>query len=156
MTTLAQVNGFLGHKRIAFIGVSRNPEDFSRQLFRDMEARGYDMVPVNFGGDEIEGKHCFSKVQDIQPPVEAALVMTPPKATAGVVHDCDVAGIHEVWLHRGGGQGSVSDEAVAYCNAHSMNVVAGLCPYMFLPETAFFHRAHGFMLKLTGRYPGKA
>ena len=55
MTTLARVNGFLGHERIAFIGVSRNPEDFSRQLFRDMEARGYDMVPVNFGADEIEG-----------------------------------------------------------------------------------------------------
>jgi uncharacterized protein len=156
VTTLAQVNHFLEHKRIAFVGVSRNPKDFSRQLFRDMEARGYDMVPVNLGGDEIEGKHCFSSVRQIEPPVEAALVMTPPRATAEVVRDCHAGGIHEVWLHRGGGQGSVSEEAVRYGSSHGMEVVAGFCPYMFLPETAFFHRAHGFMLKLSGRYPRRA
>ena len=154
MTTLAQVNRFLAHKRLAFVGVSRDPKDFSRQLFRDMEARGYDVVPVNPAGDEIEGRHCFRTVRDIEPPVEAALVMTPPKVTAEVVQDCHTAGIHEVWLHRGGGQGSVSTEAVDYGTSHSMDIVTGFCPYMFLPETAFPHRAHGFILKLTGRYPG--
>jgi uncharacterized protein len=105
MTTLADVNRFLGHKRIAFVGVSRDPEDFSRQLFRDMEARGYDVVPVNPGGEDIEGQHCFRTVREVQPPVESALIMTPPKATAEVVRDCDAAGVHDVWLHRGGGQG---------------------------------------------------
>lgn len=156
MTTLAQVNRFLGHKRLALVGVSRDPKDFSRQLFRDMQARGYDMVPVNPAGEDVEGKHCFPSVRDVDPPVEGALVMTPAAATAGVVRDCAAAGIHDVWLHRGGGQGAVSNEAVEYCTSHSMEVVAGFCPYMFLPNTAFFHRAHGFMVKLSGRYPGKA
>ncbi len=156
MTTLAQVQRFLGHKRIAFVGVSRDPKDFSRQLFRDMAARGYDLVPVNPGGDEIEGKHCYGSVHDIQPPVEGALVMTPSTASAAVLKDCDAAGVHDVWLHRGGGQGSVSDEAVRYGASHGMDVVAGFCPYMFLSETPFFHRLHGFALKLTGGYPGKA
>lgn len=155
MTTLAQIDRFLAHKRIAFVGVSRNPQDFSRQLFRDMQARGYDMVPVNPGGDEIEGKHCFNTVREIQPPVEAALIMTPPRATAEIVRDCDGAGIHDVWLHRGGGRGSVSDEAVHYCGSHGMAAVAGYCPYMFLPDTALFHQVHAFALKLRGRYPRK-
>jgi len=31
--------------------------------------------------------------------------------------------------------------------------VAGYCPYMFLPQTPFFHRFHGFLMKVTGAYP---
>src|SRR5690348_17872959 len=128
MTTLAQINGFLDHKRIAFVGVSRNPKDFSRQLFRDMRTRGYDMVPVNPSGSDVEGQTCFASVRDITPPAEAALIMTPPDQTAGIVRDCDAAGIHDVWLHSGGGQGSVSDEALHYGATHHMEVVAGQCP----------------------------
>jgi hypothetical protein len=32
-------------------------------------------------------------------------------------------------------------------------VVAGECPFMFLPETPWFHRLHGFCRKVVGRYP---
>ena len=156
MTTLTQVNRFLAHRRIAMVGVSRNPKDFSRQLFRDMQARGYDIVPVNPGADEIEGQHCFGSVRAIDPPAEAALIMTPPSASATVMKECDASGIHNVWLHRGGGQGAVSDGALAYGNSHGMDVVAGYCPYMFLPKTAFFHQAHTFLVKLSGRYPARA
>jgi len=32
-------------------------------------------------------------------------------------------------------------------------VVAGECPFMFLPETSWFHRFHGFCRKVSGKYP---
>jgi len=32
-------------------------------------------------------------------------------------------------------------------------VVAGQCPFMFLPETAGVHRFHGLVRKIMGRYP---
>jgi hypothetical protein len=44
---------------------------------------------------------------------------------------------------------------VAFCRKQGMHVVEGHCPFMFLPKTPFFHRVHGFILKLTGGYPGK-
>jgi hypothetical protein len=33
-------------------------------------------------------------------------------------------------------------------------VVPGFCPHMFLDGTPWFHRFHGALLKLVGKYPG--
>jgi len=47
MTTLQDIQSFLDLKRLAVVGVSRNPTDFTRVLFREFRNRGYDAVPVN-------------------------------------------------------------------------------------------------------------
>ena len=47
MTTTGKIEEFLALRRVALVGVSRNPGDFSRSLFHDMCERGYDLVPVN-------------------------------------------------------------------------------------------------------------
>ena len=155
-TTITNVQDFLALHRIALVGLSRNPKDFSRMLFREMCERGYDMVPVNPSASELEGRRCFARVQEITPPVEGVLVMTAPRKSARVVDDCAEAGIRHIWLHRGGGEGSVSGEAVALSQDYGIHLVEGHCPFMFLPGTPFFHRIHGFVLRLTGRYPHKA
>jgi uncharacterized protein len=142
---------FLAQRRFAFVGVSRDPRDFSRALFRDLTARGYDVVPVNPSVGEVEGRRCYAAVSEVVPPVGAALLMTSPEATEGVVRDCVRAGVRLVWMHRGAGKGSVSETAVEFCRSHSVGVVPGACVYMFLPEAAFFHRAHGFFARLLGR-----
>jgi hypothetical protein len=82
------------------VGVSRDPKDFSRQLFRDLCARGYDMVPVNLRADEVEGRDSYQCLQVIRPAVEGALLMTSPQATEAVVRDCVEAGIRNVWMYR--------------------------------------------------------
>jgi uncharacterized protein len=79
--------------------------------------------------------------------------MTKPAATDQVVCECQAAGIHRVWMYRGGGTGAVSPNAVRFCEDNGISVVAGECPFMFLPRTAWFHRFHGFCKKVTGRYP---
>jgi predicted CoA-binding protein len=43
----SSIDAFLASKRIAFIGLSHNPKDFSRHLFREFVEHGYDVVPVN-------------------------------------------------------------------------------------------------------------
>jgi len=152
-TTRGDIDSFLGHHRIAMVGVSRDPKHFSRYLFRELCARGYEIVAVNPAATEVEGHPCFANVKAIEPPVEAVLVMTPPSETIKVVDDCAYAGIHEIWMHRGGGQGSVSQVAVALCREKGIRVVAGECPFMFLPNTQFPHRVHGFIRRLVGSFP---
>ncbi len=154
--TLGEIRDFLSLRRIAMVGVSRDPKDFSRMLFREMCERGYDMVPVNPAGHEMESRQCFARVQEIQPPVEGALLLTSPRGTETAVRDCAEAGIRRVWMHRSGGQGSVSQDAVEFCHQQGMSLVEGHCPFMFLPRAPFFHRLHGFILKLTGGYPRTA
>lgn len=152
-TTAADIHSFLAHQRIAFVGISRDPKDFSRMLFREMCDRGYDMVPVNPAATEVESSRCFAHVQDIEPPAEAALIMTASQQTENVVRDCLQVGIKDVWMHRGGGQGSVSDQAVKFCRENGMRLVEGYCPYMFLPSTSVVHRVHRFFMKILGSLP---
>jgi hypothetical protein len=56
-------------------------------------------------------------------------------------------------MYRAGGQGAVNKDAVQFCHTRGLHLVEGHCPYMFLQEAPFFHRLHGFVLKLTGGYP---
>ena len=41
MTTIQSIQDFLGLKRLAVVGVSRDPRDFTRTLFRELQGRGY-------------------------------------------------------------------------------------------------------------------
>ena len=153
--SLGTIQDFLAQKRIAMVGVSREPKEFSGMLFEELCRRGYDMVPVNPNAAEVLGRPCFARVQDIHPPVDAAILMTSPAVTDGVVRDCAVAGIRRVWMYSAGGQGAVSPAAVEFCHAHAIQIVPGECPYMFLPNSGF-HAVHTFIRKITFRYPRRA
>jgi len=156
MTTLAvRAKEFLAQRRIALVGVSRDPRDMSRTLFRELRQRGYDVVPVHPTLDAVDGVACARRLQDVSPSVAGALLLTPPAATEGVARDCKEAGISRVWMHRGAGQGAVSATAVSFCRDHGIAVVAGACPFMFLPGAGFVHRTHGFLARLLGRHPGQ-
>ena len=153
-TTHKQIENFLEQKRLAFVGVSQDSKDFSRNLFRDLQQRGYEVIPINPKVAMIEGETCYSRVQDISPPADTAFLMTPPQVTDQIVRDCAEAGIRIIWMHRGAGSsGAVSQKAIDFCQENGIEVIPGFCPYMFLPNTGFFHKVHGFMMKLSGKYP---
>jgi predicted CoA-binding protein len=154
--SLETIEDFLAQNRIAMVGISRNPANFSVKLFEELCRRGYDVVPVNPNTAEVEGRQCFARVQDIQPPVEAVLLMTSPEVTETVVRDCAEVGIRKVWMYRAGGKGAVSQKAVAFCEEQGMQTVPGECPLMFLPGTGGVHRFHGLFRKITGRFPRHA
>ena len=153
---LETVEGFLAHKRMAVVGVSRDSASFSAKLFEELWRRGYELVPVNPHTAEVQGRRCFTRVQDIQPPVEAALLMTSPDVTDVVVRDCAEAGIRSIWMYRATGKGAVSAKAVQFCEEKGIQVIPGQCPFMFLPGSDAIHRLHGFVRKITGRYPQRA
>ena len=155
--TLEVIENFLAQKRFALAGLSRNAGSDSRRLFEELRNRGYDIVPLNPNAIQMDGQRCFSRVQDIQPPVQGVLVMTSPQVAETVVNDCVAAGIRRIWLYRGAaGKGSVSERALAVCKQRGIEVVAGQCPFMFLPGSAGVHRFHGFVRKIIGRYPRHA
>jgi uncharacterized protein len=154
--SLEIIEDFLAQKRIAMVGISRDPANLSVKLFEELCRRGYDVVPVNPNTTEVQGRRCFARVQDIQPPVEGALVMTSPEVTETAVNDCAEAGIPRVWMYRATGKGSVSEKAVAFCVERGIRVVPGQCPFMFLRNAAGVHRFHGFVRKIMGRYPRRS
>jgi len=152
MDTAQAARDFLTHRRLALVGVSRDSRDFSRIVFAELTRRGYDVVPVNpVGGEGRAGMPFVRRVQDIDPPLEAALLMTAPAVTSEVVRDCLEADIHHIWMHQGMGRGAASASAIAFCRAHGISVVSGVCPLMFLPDVGFVHRAHRWWRERRGR-----
>jgi predicted CoA-binding protein len=132
------IEDFLSRRRIALVGVSHGPKEFSRMVFRAFQQRDYDVVPVNPHARVIEDRYCFSYVQEVQPPVEAALVMTPPAVSESVVKDCLAAGVHRIWLYR------KCPGAEALCSAAGVPAIAGECPMMYLENPGWIHRIHGW------------
>jgi hypothetical protein len=151
-TTREAGQAFLARRRFALVGASRDERSFSRYVLRELLRRGYEVVPVNPSVAEIEGRRCFARIQDVTPPVDAALIMTPPERTDDAVTDCLAAGVRHVWMHRGGGPGAATPAAVARCRAASVEPILDLCPFMALPDAGWFHRVHG-LLRGVGRRP---
>jgi uncharacterized protein len=155
-TSMELIEDFLAQKRIAIVGMSREAKSMSEMVFKELSKRGYDVVPVNPKAQEVMGRKCFARVQDIQPAVDGVLLMTPPAATESVVKDCAACGIQRVWMHRGVGQGAVNEKAIEVCRERGIRVIPGECPLMFLPQRDGIHSFHGFIRKVTGRYPKHA
>ena len=143
-TMMGEARALLATRRFALVGVSRDPKDFSRGVLRDLLARGYDVVPVNPGGGVVEGRPLATSVGAIAPPVAGAIFMTPSERTGGAVREALAAGVKHVWLHRGGGPGAASEDALAACRAAGVVPITGLCPYMALPDAGWAHRLHAF------------
>jgi len=153
MTTLKQVEDFLALKRIAVVGVSRNPKHFNTVLWQEFRQRRYEAIPVNPNLTELDGQRVYAHVQEIQPPVDGVLIMTKGSEAEQVVRDCADAGIKHVWLYGGAAPGAASKAAKAAADEKGISHVDGLCPYMFLPGTPAFHAPHRFWKKLTGSFP---
>lgn len=152
MTQLASIERFLSGKRIALVGVSGQPTDFSRSVYRELLEHGYDVVPVNPKLDAVEGRRAYARLQDVPEPLDGVIVMTAPRVTAQIVRDCAASGVQRVWMHRGAGQGAVDPEAIRFCEAHQIEVIAGECPLMFLHQSGP-HAAHATLRRAFGSYP---
>ncbi len=150
---MAEVREFLQLRRIAMVGVSRNPADFSRSLWNELRKRGFDMVAVNPAADTVDGQRSYRSVGEIEPAVEGVLIMTKPAETPAVLRECAAKGVRYAWLYRGAGKGAVDEAAAERARGMGVTVIAGECPFMFFREAGFPHAFHGWIRRVTGGYP---
>ncbi len=132
---------FLANKRVAVTGVSRTPKTHgSNNVYKRLRDRGYEVFAVNPNADEVEGDTCYQDLKSIPGGVEAVVIGTRPETAEDTMRECADLGIKQVWMHRGPGEGSVSDAATAYGRQHGITVIDGGCPCMFGPTADFGHK----------------
>lgn len=153
MTLADAAREFLAQKRIAVVGVSRNPEEAANFVFRKLRASGREVFAVNPRADVVEGARCYSALRSIPDGVDAVVVFTPASASASVVQECADLGISYVWLHRSLGAGSVSSEAIEVARQNGITLIAGACPAMYCAPVDLPHRCMRWVLDFAGRLP---
>lgn len=145
---------FLSLNRIAVTGVSRNPKGHGSNLvYQRLRDRGYEVFAVNPNADEVEGDACYHDLKSIPNGVDAVVIGTRPELAEATMHECEELGIRHVWMHRGPGAGSVSDDATSYGRGHGIQVIDGGCPLMFDPTADFGHKCMRAIFSLTGAVP---
>ncbi len=143
------VDEFLKQESFALLGVSRKKGKFGNIVFKHLKKHNYRVYPVNPNADTIEGETCYNDLLSLPEPVGGAIVVLPPAQTEKVVKDLVQAGISRVWMQ----QGAQSHEAIDYCNAHNVTVIANECILMFAHPVAGIHKFHHWLWKIFNKLP---
>ena len=139
------VSSFLAHERIAVTGVSRSPKDHGANVvYKRLRDRGYSVFAINPNADEVEGAAAYHDLKSVPGGVDAVVIATSPEHGEDTMRECVDLGIGEVWMHRGPGGGSVSEEAARYGREHGVTVIDGGCPCMFDPTADTGHKVMHF------------
>jgi len=108
---------------IAVVGVSRNPEKYGHQVYKDLKEAGYKVYPVNPNAEEILGDKCYPSLESLPVKPDIVNLVVPPKVTEEVVKTCRKLGITKVWMQ----PGSESEKAIEFCNANGIDLIHGVC-----------------------------
>jgi len=141
------IEEFISKKRIAVVGVSRNPGKFGNSVLAELTTRGYEVYPVHPRAEEIGGVRCHPSLTALQGTVDAAVVCIPRAAVESVLREAAAIGLKNVWIQ----QGAESPAAVALGQALGLSVVAGKCILMYAPPVGGFHGFHRTVNRLFGR-----
>jgi len=145
---------FLTAKRVAVTGVSRTPAGHGANVvYQRLRDRGYDVFAVNPNAETVEGDPAYATLRSIPNGVDAVVIGTRPETAEATMKECVELGIRQVWMHRGGGPGSVSPAATEYGRAHGVVVIDGGCPLMFDPTADLGHKCMRFLYSMSGAVP---
>lgn len=108
---------------IAVVGLSDRPDRTSHMVAAAMQSRGYRIIPVNPGADEILGEKCYPSLKDIPEPVTIVNVFRRSEYCADVAREAAEIGAKVLWLQ----QGIISEEAAAIAEENGMVAVMDRC-----------------------------
>jgi predicted CoA-binding protein len=145
---------FLLIRRVAVTGVSRQPKRHgSNAVYQRLRSRGYTVFAVNPNAERVEGDPAYHDLTAIPGGVEAVVIGTRPALAEETMRECAQLGITHVWMHRGPGGGSVSEQAADYGRSHGIVVIDGGCPCMFGATADPGHKLMRPLLTLAGNVP---
>lgn len=141
------IQDFIESATIAVVGVSTSRKKFGNSVYRGLKEKGYNVFPVNPFAEAVEGERCFPDLTSIPEPVEAAIILTKPKNSEGIVEDARNKGIKKIWFQ----QGADFSKQVEKAQKAGMAVVSKKCIFMYAPPVKGGHALHRFFAKLFGK-----
>lgn len=149
MVTKKEIEKFFEPKKLAIVGVSRNPKKFGYLVFRDLKARGYEVCPVNPNTDKINGDSCYKSVKDLPADIKSILILTPKKETDNVLREAINKGILNIWVQ----QMSETSDTIKIAEEYQKEIIHKKCIFMFAEPVTGIHKFHRIIMKFFGMLP---
>lgn len=89
------------NRTIAVLGASNQRDKFGNKCVRAYRHAGWDVYPVNWSGDEIEGLPVHRKLADVPVDLDRISVYLPPPVTIEMLPEIAEKGAGEVWFNPG-------------------------------------------------------
>ena len=150
-----KISRFLELKSIAVTGVSSGTPNPANLIFRKLKDSNYPVYPVNPRTDSVEGESCYSRISEIPEIPEGVVIASPPSSARAIIEECLELGIKHVWFHSSINKGSFDAQATRFAEGNGMMVITTGCPLMYIQPVDFGHKCIKWMLRLTGKIPGK-
>ncbi|MBM4284142.1 MAG: CoA-binding protein [Deltaproteobacteria bacterium] len=122
--TPAEISAILkDHHVVAVVGISAKPDRPSHQVAAYLQSRGYRIVPVNPGQNEVLGEKCYPSLKDIPFPVDIVDIFRQVEAIPAIVEEAIAVGAKVVWMQLG----LAEPESAARARGAGLAVVMDRC-----------------------------
>ena len=111
------------NRRIAVVGLSASWNRPSYFAAKYMLERGYDIVPVNPGAEEILGRKCYPDLASVPGPIDMVDVFRKPADALPIAAEAVRLGARCLWLQLG----VINEEAAVLADAAGLDVVMDRC-----------------------------
>lgn len=132
MTTLETLRTiFERYKTIAVYGMSKDPGKAAQWVPSFLQAKGYDIVPINPSAQSIIGRRAYPRLEDVGEHIDILQVFRPSGQVPGVVKEAverkkKKGDIYVIWLQ----SGIRSDEARKLAEGAGILFVEDRCMYV--------------------------
>jgi predicted CoA-binding protein len=141
------IQEFVQSKRLAVVGVSRNPNKFGNLAYNELKARGYQVFAFTPALQNLAGDPCYPNLAALTGQVDGVVVCVPPQQGMQVLREAAAAGVSKVWVQ----QQADSAELLALGQDLGLNLVSGKCILMYAEPVRSFHAFHRFFARIFGQ-----
>jgi len=110
-------------KRIAIVGLSPKTSRDSNKIARYLLEKGFDIIPVNPGQEQVLERTCYKSLEDIPFAFDVANLFINPTRVPPVVDQCIRIGVKTIWMQLG----VVHNESASKARAAGIEVVMNRC-----------------------------
>ena len=98
------LDAFFFPKSVAIIGASSDPNKLSHGILKNITSYGYkgNVIPVNPNNTEILGHKCYRTIEEVDKPIDLAVIILPAQMIADVLNACGKLGIKAAIVISGG------------------------------------------------------
>lgn len=118
-----EIGEILKMKKIAVVGLSKDPGKPSHYVPKYMQEQGYKIIPVNPTAEEILGERCCKSLSEVGESIDVVNIFRPPNEALQIVKEAIAKKAKAVWMQ----EGIINEEAAAEARKHGLLVVMDRC-----------------------------